>query len=102
MAHRTEAPSGLGYALENRLIVSTLFADPFRSMRVSRLAPTYSQLIATLVQAAQATMRHDELRARPKVAAYRVAHAGAVIAKRISSTCFWRAISASRWSKART
>ncbi|MFM0506487.1 circularly permuted type 2 ATP-grasp protein [Paraburkholderia sp. RL17-373-BIF-A] len=59
MAHRTEAPSGLGYALENRLIVSTLFADPFRAMHVSRLAPTYSQLIATLVQAAQATMRHD-------------------------------------------
>ncbi|ABE35228.1 A circularly permuted ATPgrasp family protein [Paraburkholderia xenovorans LB400] len=59
MAHRTEAPSGLGYALENRLIVSTLFADPFRALRVSRLAPTYSQLIATLVQAAQATMRDD-------------------------------------------
>ncbi len=59
MAHRTEAPSGLGYALENRLIVSALFADPFRAMHVSRLAPTYSQLIATLVQAAQATMRHD-------------------------------------------
>ncbi|SIT44593.1 conserved hypothetical protein [Paraburkholderia ribeironis] len=59
IAHRTEAPSGLGYALENRLIVSTLFADPFRSMRVSRLAPTYSQLIATLVRAGQATMRHD-------------------------------------------
>ena len=59
MAHRTEAPSGLGYALENRLIVSTLFADPFRSMHVSRLAPTYSQLIATLAQSAQATMRHD-------------------------------------------
>jgi uncharacterized circularly permuted ATP-grasp superfamily protein/uncharacterized alpha-E superfamily protein len=60
MAHRTEAPSGLGYALENRLIVAGLFADPFRSMRVSRLAPTYSQLIATLAQAAQATMRHDQ------------------------------------------
>jgi uncharacterized circularly permuted ATP-grasp superfamily protein/uncharacterized alpha-E superfamily protein len=60
MAHRTEAPSGLGYALENRLIVSSLFADPFRSLRVSRLAPTYSQLIATLVQAAQATMREPD------------------------------------------
>ncbi|WP_345815958.1 circularly permuted type 2 ATP-grasp protein [Paraburkholderia sp. PREW-6R] len=59
IAHRTEAPSGLGYALENRLIVSSLFADPFRAMRVSRLAPTYSQLIATLVQSAQSTMQHD-------------------------------------------
>ncbi|WP_027801624.1 circularly permuted type 2 ATP-grasp protein [Paraburkholderia dilworthii] len=63
IAHRTEAPSGLGYALENRLIVSALFADSFRSMHVSRLAPTYSQLISTLVQAAQATMRHDSPRA---------------------------------------
>ncbi len=41
------------------MIVSSLFTDPFRAMHVSRLAPTYSQLIATLVQAAQATMRHD-------------------------------------------
>ncbi|SMG51398.1 Uncharacterized conserved protein, circularly permuted ATPgrasp superfamily [Paraburkholderia susongensis] len=60
IAHRTEAPSGLGYALENRLIVSTLFAEPFRSLHVSRLAPIYSQLMATLVQAAQETMRDDE------------------------------------------
>ncbi|HEX3638879.1 MAG TPA: circularly permuted type 2 ATP-grasp protein, partial [Paraburkholderia sp.] len=42
-----------------RLIVSTLFAEPFRALHVSRLAPTYSQLIATLAQAAQATMQHD-------------------------------------------
>ncbi|OLL32231.1 hypothetical protein BTH42_07200 [Burkholderia sp. SRS-W-2-2016] len=60
LAQRTEAPSGLGYALENRLIVSSLFAEPFRSLRVRRLAPIYSQLIATLVQAAQATLRDDE------------------------------------------
>ncbi|SAK92863.1 A circularly permuted ATPgrasp family protein [Caballeronia temeraria] len=60
VAHRTEVPSGLGYALENRLIVSSLFADPFRAMRVSRLAATYSQLIATIAQAARATMRDDE------------------------------------------
>src|SRR6202044_3617082 len=39
MAHRTEAPSGLGYALENRLIVSNVFADPFRAMHVQRLPP---------------------------------------------------------------
>ena len=60
IAHRTEVPSGLGYALENRLIVASLFADPFRAMRVSRLAATYSQLIATIAQAARATMRDDE------------------------------------------
>ena len=60
IAHRTEVPSGLGYALENRMIVASLFADPFRAMRVSRLAATYSQLIATIAQAARATMRDDE------------------------------------------
>jgi uncharacterized circularly permuted ATP-grasp superfamily protein/uncharacterized alpha-E superfamily protein len=60
VAHRTEVPSGLGYALENRMIVASLFADPFRAMRVSRLAATYSQLIATIAQAARATMRDDE------------------------------------------
>jgi uncharacterized circularly permuted ATP-grasp superfamily protein/uncharacterized alpha-E superfamily protein len=56
MAHRTEAPSGLGYALENRLIVSNVFADPFRDMHVQRLAPSYSQLMATLVEGGRATM----------------------------------------------
>ncbi|SAK87795.1 circularly permuted type 2 ATP-grasp protein [Caballeronia ptereochthonis] len=60
IAHRTEVPSGLGYALENRLIVASLFADPFRAMRASRLAATYSQLIATIAHGARATMRDDE------------------------------------------
>ncbi|MDR5881338.1 circularly permuted type 2 ATP-grasp protein [Caballeronia sp. LZ032] len=60
IAHRTEVPSGLGYVLENRLIVASLFADPFRAMRVSRLAASYAQLIATIAQAARATMRDDE------------------------------------------
>ncbi len=68
MAHRTEAPSGLGYALENRLIVSSLFAEPFRAMRVSRLAPTYSQLIATLADAARTTMRGAEAGESPRIA----------------------------------
>lgn len=62
--HRTQAPSGLGYALENRLIVAGLFAEPFRSLRVRRLAPSYSQLIATLVKSARATMTVDERRER--------------------------------------
>jgi len=64
MGHRTQAPSGLGYALENRLIVSSLFAQPFRALGVQRLAPSYSQLIATLAQAARTTMTDDERQAR--------------------------------------
>ncbi|WP_322012990.1 circularly permuted type 2 ATP-grasp protein [Paraburkholderia sp. J12] len=68
MSHRTEAPSGLGYALENRLIVSSLFADAFRTMRVRRLAPAYSQLIATLADAARTTLHGDEAGAAPHLA----------------------------------
>ena len=60
LSHRTEAPSGLGYLLENRLIVSGLFAEPFRALRVHRLAPSYSALIATLAAAARSTMDADE------------------------------------------
>lgn len=59
VSHRTEAPSGLGYLLENRLIVSGLFAEPFRAMRVHRLAPTYSQLVGTLASAARALLRAE-------------------------------------------
>lgn len=50
MAHRTETPSGMGYALENRLIISSLFADAFRELRVRRLPAAFSQLVATLAQ----------------------------------------------------
>ncbi|WP_029044172.1 circularly permuted type 2 ATP-grasp protein [Cupriavidus sp. WS] len=50
MAHRTETPSGMGYALENRLIISSLFADAFRELRVRRLPAAFAQLVATLAQ----------------------------------------------------
>ena len=33
---RTQAPSGAGYALENRAIISRLFPDAFRELRVQR------------------------------------------------------------------
>ncbi|CAJ0716570.1 hypothetical protein LMG6871_01838 [Ralstonia edaphis] len=68
VGHRTEAPSGLGYALENRLIVSSLFADAFRELRATRLAPTYSQLISTLAAAARTTMSDDEPGDSPHIA----------------------------------
>ena len=60
LSHRADAPSGLGYALENRLIVASLLAEPFRAMHVARLAPGYSKLIETLAQAARETMRDGE------------------------------------------
>ncbi len=57
LSQRTEAPSGLGYSLENRLIVSDVFAEPFRQMHVHRLASSFSQLIGTLAALAVHTMR---------------------------------------------
>ena len=41
LADRTQAPSGTGYALENRLIVSDLLPELFRASEVLRLAPFF-------------------------------------------------------------
>lgn len=38
LADRTQAPSGKGYALENRIVLTSLFPDEFRDMNVQRLA----------------------------------------------------------------
>lgn len=38
IADRTQAPSGAGYALENRLIVSQVFPEMFRDLKVQHLA----------------------------------------------------------------
>ncbi|WP_233249991.1 MULTISPECIES: circularly permuted type 2 ATP-grasp protein [unclassified Limnohabitans] len=45
LSQRTQAPSGLGYLLENRLIVSRLFPQAFEGFPVQRLAETYRTLI---------------------------------------------------------
>jgi uncharacterized circularly permuted ATP-grasp superfamily protein/uncharacterized alpha-E superfamily protein len=44
VSQRTQAPSGLGYLLENRLIISRLFPEAFRELKVQRLAGTYRAL----------------------------------------------------------
>src|SRR5450432_3333389 len=41
LANRTQAPSGSGYALENRLIVADLLPELFRTAHVQRLAPFF-------------------------------------------------------------
>jgi uncharacterized circularly permuted ATP-grasp superfamily protein/uncharacterized alpha-E superfamily protein len=45
VSQRTQAPSGLGYLLENRLTVSRLFPQAFESLHVQRLAGTYRALM---------------------------------------------------------
>ncbi len=49
---RVQAPSGAGYALENRLVVSRLFPDAFREQRVQLLARFFRTLQETVVAAA--------------------------------------------------
>ncbi len=44
IADRTQAPSGAGYALENRLIVSRVFPELFREEQVQRLANFFATL----------------------------------------------------------
>jgi uncharacterized circularly permuted ATP-grasp superfamily protein/uncharacterized alpha-E superfamily protein len=48
VGQRTQAPSGLGYLLENRLAISSQFPQAFQSMRVQRLAATYRALMDSL------------------------------------------------------
>ncbi len=45
VSQSTQAPSGLGYLLENRLAISRLFPQAFREMKVQRLAASYKTLI---------------------------------------------------------
>ncbi len=53
LADRTQAPSGSGYTLENRTIVSDILPDLFRSNNVQRLAPFFRAERDTLLHLAQ-------------------------------------------------
>ncbi len=48
MSQRCQAPSGLGYLLENRLAIAAEFPSAFQAMRVQRLAQTYRALVDNL------------------------------------------------------
>jgi uncharacterized circularly permuted ATP-grasp superfamily protein/uncharacterized alpha-E superfamily protein len=50
VSNRTQAPSGLGYALQNRLIVSRQFPEAFRALSVQRLASSFRRLLDTITQ----------------------------------------------------
>jgi uncharacterized circularly permuted ATP-grasp superfamily protein/uncharacterized alpha-E superfamily protein len=55
VSQRTQAPSGLGYLLENRLVISRLFPEAFRDLKVQRLAATYRALVEGLGSMCPAT-----------------------------------------------
>ena len=50
---RTQAPSGAGYALENRLVLSRAFPNLYNAMNVQRLAPFFDDLRKGLARAAE-------------------------------------------------
>ncbi|TWU24549.1 circularly permuted type 2 ATP-grasp protein [Bythopirellula polymerisocia] len=45
---RTDAPLGLGYALENRIVTSRMLSNAIRSFNIERLAPFFKTLQGTL------------------------------------------------------
>ncbi|WP_088279508.1 circularly permuted type 2 ATP-grasp protein [Ideonella sp. A 288] len=57
LAQRVQAPSGLGYLLENRLIIAPQFHDQFAELRVQRLASTFRSLLDGLLRASPAGER---------------------------------------------
>ena len=50
LSDRTEAPSGAGYALENRVVLASTFPDLFRKARVQRLASFFASFRDTLLK----------------------------------------------------
>jgi uncharacterized circularly permuted ATP-grasp superfamily protein/uncharacterized alpha-E superfamily protein len=48
VSQRTQAPSGLGYLLENRLLISRQFPQAFETMKIQRLAATYRVWVESL------------------------------------------------------
>ncbi len=48
VSQRTQAPSGLGYLLENRLAITRQFPQAFEALHVQRLAATYSAMMEGL------------------------------------------------------
>ena len=52
LADRVQAPSGLGYALENRRVISRVLPELFQESGLHRLEPYFSALRASLLQSA--------------------------------------------------
>ena len=52
LGDRTQAPSGAGYALENRLVLSRAFPNLYNAMNVQRLAPFFGAFRDSLASAA--------------------------------------------------
>lgn len=56
LALRLQAPSGLGYLLENRLIIGRLLAEPMAALQVQRVESEFTHLLDGLLRASPAGM----------------------------------------------
>jgi uncharacterized circularly permuted ATP-grasp superfamily protein/uncharacterized alpha-E superfamily protein len=54
LARRAQGPSGLGYVLHNRLVISRQFPDAFRELRVQHIASSYRRLLDSIEVPARA------------------------------------------------
>jgi uncharacterized circularly permuted ATP-grasp superfamily protein/uncharacterized alpha-E superfamily protein len=59
MADRTQAPSGAGYALENRTVIQRVIPSLYRDSQVHRLAPFFRSLRLALKEVAPAAASED-------------------------------------------
>jgi uncharacterized circularly permuted ATP-grasp superfamily protein/uncharacterized alpha-E superfamily protein len=50
---RSQGPSGLGYVLHNRLVISRQFPDAFRDLRVQHIASSYRRLLDAIERPAR-------------------------------------------------
>ena len=57
VSQRTQAPSGLGYLLENRIAIARQFPKAFAGMKVQRLAASYRALMNGIKSLAPAFLR---------------------------------------------
>jgi len=86
---RSQAPSGCGYALENRLVVSQAFPNLYAQLNVVTLALFFRSLSAGLKSSGQ--------RAEPRIGILTLDRS----AQPISNKLIWRATLAFCWSKAK-
>ena len=61
IADRTQAPSGAGYALENRLVTARVLTDVFRTAGIHRLAPFFKAYRETLRALAPANKENPRI-----------------------------------------
>jgi uncharacterized circularly permuted ATP-grasp superfamily protein/uncharacterized alpha-E superfamily protein len=57
VGQRTQAPSGLGYLLENRLIIAQQFPEAFRELHVQRVGASFQALVQGLAKLSPAGER---------------------------------------------